>query len=304
MIDGVTLQQLQCFDAVLREGTFGAAAASLCRTQPTVSVAVKNLEDRLGLALLDRSGYRVTATDAGREFHAQVRPFLEEAQALRRKATQLASGEETELSIIIGDLCPLPETLGLLKRFFAASPGTRLNLHFEALAGPAERLIEGRADLILHHIDRADQRLDYVDLFDVAVIPVVAPRFLGFPVSKSITPKQMRPYVQCIIRDTARAPDQQSYYLIDGARTWTVADQLMKRELILQGMGWGHLPDYLIADDLKKGRLLSIAGKHFKGGKVQLVAARRAGIPHGPVAERLWRFIEEQAPLSSGKQRR
>jgi hypothetical protein len=40
---------------------------------------------------------------------------------------------------------------------------------------------------------------------------------------------------------------------------------------------------------------LPITGKHFKGGQVELVAARRRNTPHGPIANRLWQFIEEQA---------
>jgi DNA-binding transcriptional LysR family regulator len=74
-----------------------------------------------------------------------------------------------------------------------------------------------------------------------------------------------------------------------------VSDLLMKREIILQGMGWGHMPGFLIEQDLRAGRLLSIAGRHLRGGRAELVAARRADPPHGPVADRLWRYIPERA---------
>ena len=63
----ITLHQLQCFDAVVREGSFQAGAAHLHRTHSTVFTAVKNLEAQLGLSLLDRSGYRVTLTEVGRK---------------------------------------------------------------------------------------------------------------------------------------------------------------------------------------------------------------------------------------------
>ena len=66
MIAGITIHQLQCFDAVVTEGSFQAAAERLLRSQPTVSTSVRNLEAQLGLSLLDRSGYRVVMTDAGR----------------------------------------------------------------------------------------------------------------------------------------------------------------------------------------------------------------------------------------------
>jgi DNA-binding transcriptional LysR family regulator len=68
----------------------------------------------------------------------------------------------------------------------------------------------------------------------------------------------------------------------------------MKRELILQGMGWGHMPRYLVDQDLRKKRLLDISGRHLKGGRFEVVAARRRDAPHGPIANRLWSYIEAQ----------
>ena len=291
----VTVQQLQCFDAVVTEGSFQAAAEKMRRAQPSVSLAVKNLEGQLGLNLLDRSAYRVRLTESGRSFHERARALLDELRSLKRHAAQLAMGEESELRVVVGDLCPLPQTLALLRRFFDGCPGTRLNLYFEAISGPWERLFDGAADLILHHIDKSDARFEFIPLFAVPLVPVVAPGFLKFPVSRSITPEQMRDYVQCVIRDTARQLVTRDYFLIEGARSWTVSDQLMKKELILQGMGWGHLPRYLIGPELSDGRLVSIAGRYFQGGTAELVAARGRDRAHGPVANRLWQYIADQA---------
>ena len=300
MIEGLTLHQLQCFDAVVSEGGFQAAADKLRRTQPTVFVAVKNLEAQLGLVLLDRSGYRVALTDAGRAFHERARVVLQELRGLHNHARQLAMGEESELRVVIGDLCPMPQVLALLRDFFDRHPATRLHLHVEAIAGPWERLFDGEADLIVHHIDKADARLEFVDLCAVRLIPVVAPGFLGRPLTGAITPQQMRGHVQCVIRDTARHPGGRSYYLIEGAPSWTVPDQLMKKEIILQGAAWGHLPDFLVDQELRDGRLLSIAGRHLQGGRVELTAARRRDAVHGPVAGRLWEHLLERAPGFAG----
>ena len=294
MMNSPTLHQLRCFDAVVTEGGFQAAADKLFRSQPTIFAAVKSLETQLGLSLLDRSGYRVSLTEAGRSFHQRARSFLEEYEKLETHATQLAMGEEAELSVVIGDLCPLAPTLGLLRRFFDTCPATRLHLHFEAISGPWERLREGEADLIFHHIDSSDADLESTAIGTVHLIPVVAPGFLQFQITDAITPEQMREYVQCIIRDSARNSSPRDFYLLAGARSWTVSDQLMKREIILQGMGWGHMPDFLVDEDLKTGRLLGITGKHFPGGRVELAAARRRNMAHGPVAERLWRYVAEQ----------
>ncbi len=54
------------------------------------------------------------------------------------------------------------------------------------------------------------------------------------------------------------------------------------------------MPHYLIERELREKKLLSIAGKYFKGGQAELVAARRRNAPHGPIAHRLWHFIGER----------
>jgi DNA-binding transcriptional LysR family regulator len=295
-MDGVTIHQLQCFDAVVSEGGFQAGADKLRRSHSTVFTSIKNLENQLGLKLLNRESYRVSLTDAGRSFHGRMRVFLHELSLLRNHASQLAMGEETELRIVIGDVCPLAEILALLRRFFADRPATRLHLHFEAISGPWERLFDDEADLIIHHIDKSDTRIEFIDLFAGKLLPVAAPNFLPFPISQDITPEQMRDCVQCVIRDTARRTPGRDYYLVEGARAWTVSDQLMKKEIILQGMGWGHMPTFMIAEELRDGRLLSIAGKHLRGGAGEVVAARRRDRPHGPVANRLWQCIDQHAP--------
>ena len=92
-MDGLTLHQLQCFEAVVSEGSFQAAAEKLLRAQPSVSASVKNLEEQLQLTLLDRSGYRVKLTEAGRSFYERTRLFLQDARRLRDHAKQLATGE-------------------------------------------------------------------------------------------------------------------------------------------------------------------------------------------------------------------
>ncbi|QKH35448.1 LysR family transcriptional regulator [Achromobacter pestifer] len=291
-----TLHDLQCFDAVARAGGFQAAAAVLHRSHPAVFAAVAKLERQLGLALLDRGGYRVSLTAAGQSFHARAQLLLRELTALRAHAEQLAMGEETELRIVIGDFCPRPYVLGLLSRFFADCPATRLDLHFEAVSGPLERLCDGDADLILHRVDKNDASLEWVDLAKVPFVPVVAPGFLRGPVPRVIKPALLRDYTQCVMRDSARHTPSQDYFTVEGARQCTVADQLMKKEIILQGMGWGHMPRFLIEDELHDGSLLSIANRHLPGSIEELVAARRTDRAQGPVSNRLWQYLQEAAP--------
>ena len=292
-----TLHELQCFDAVVTGGSFQAAADRLHRSHPSVFAAVAKLEGQLGLSLLDRSGYRVRLTEAGRSFHRKVQSVLRESDELRTHAKQLAMGEEAELRVVLGDLCPLQPVLALLSQFFGQCPQTRLQLQFEAVTGPWERLLEDDTDLIVHRVPKGDVRMEWIDLGKIAMVPVVAPGFLPFPITSAVTAQQMQRFMQCVINDSARNPPEQSHYVIEGAPQCAVPDQLMKKELILHGMAWGHLPRFLIDAELREGTLLSIAGRHFPGMVQELAVARRRDQPHGPVANRLWDFLGDHAPL-------
>lgn len=287
-----TLQEIAAFDAVVRNGSFQAAAKALNRSHAAVFAAVAKLEEGIGLALFDRGGYRAVLTEAGQSFHFRSQHLLAEASALRIHAEQLGAGEETHLRVVIGDTCPPALGLSLISDFFGRTPSTRLDLHFETITGPWERLMDGDADLILHWVDISDPHIEWIELGTVEMVPVVAPRFLPFDVSDgAVTPGQLRPFTQCIIRDTARGPNKPDFHIIEGARSCTVPDQLMKKEVICRGLAWGHLPDFLIRDELRSGSLLSIRGEHFPGVQEKIVAARRTDRPHGPVAERLWKHI-------------
>ena len=287
----ITLQQMLALDAVVNQGSVQAGARHLHKTHPSVITALKKLEDELGFALLDRSGYRSMLTEEGKAFHKSVRRILGDLQELKNQATQLRLGEETELNIVLGDITPMTNALSVLRRFAEDYPHTRLNLFFENLYGPNEWLLDGNADLIVHHIDKSDPRYEYRDFCKVPVVPVVAPGFLPFPVSDKIRYTDMKGYTQCIIRDTAVRGGNKNYFVLDDSPHITVGDQHTKKEVILQSMAWGHMPLFLIETELKSGELISLEGEHIKGNTLDIVVARLGTGEKGLMAERLWQFF-------------
>lgn len=69
---GFNLDHLQTFADVVRLGSFSAAAARLNLTQPAISLQVRQLEQKLGVRLIERVGRKATATAAGRELLAHA----------------------------------------------------------------------------------------------------------------------------------------------------------------------------------------------------------------------------------------
>lgn len=288
----VKLHDLRCFDAVARHGSFQAAADALHRTHPSVFAAVARLEAALGLTLLDRSGYRVTLTEHGRLFHGRAAVSLREMANLGAYARQISAGEETVLHVVLGDLCPRPPILEALSTFFSEKQRTRLHLDYEAVTGPFERLRDGTADLIFHRADDLRANLEQIKLCEVELLPVAAPGFLPFDASVDLTPSDLRPFTQCVIRDTAKRTSSEDFFLIEGAPYCSVPDHAMKKELILHRMAWGHLPDFIAEQELRAGTLISLRGHHLRGRIERLAAMRRADRPHGPIAEQLWQWLK------------
>src|SRR5215470_3607051 len=82
----MTLTELKYIVAVARERHFGRAADACFVSQPTLSVAIKKLEDELGMPLFERRSNDVTLTDAGERIVAQAQRVLDEAARIKEIA--------------------------------------------------------------------------------------------------------------------------------------------------------------------------------------------------------------------------
>ena len=287
----ITVQQMLTLDAVVTYKSIQAGAKHLNKTHPSIITALKKMEEELGFALFDRSGYRSILTDEGKSFYKSVKHILQDIQTLDNQAKHLRQRDEPELNIVIGDITPIADTLKVLRMFSEKYTFTHLNLFFENLYGPNERLFNGDADLIIHHINKSDPRYEYKDYCKVPVIPVVAPGFLTAPIHNQLRYSDLKDYTQCIIRDTAKTSNENNYFVHEGSPHITVGDQNTKKEVILQRMGWGHMPLFLVENELERRELISIDGEYIKGNSVDIVVARLESNRGGAMAKRLWQYF-------------
>ncbi|TAN30413.1 MAG: LysR family transcriptional regulator [Castellaniella sp.] len=84
----MTLTELKYIVAVARERHFGRAAEACFVSQPTLSVAIRKLEDELGVILFERGGVEVGITPIGLRVVSQAQKVLEEGAKLREIAHQ------------------------------------------------------------------------------------------------------------------------------------------------------------------------------------------------------------------------
>ena len=84
----MTLTELKYIVAVAREKHFGHAAEACFVAQPTLSVAIKKLEDELGVPIFERGGSEISMTPLGVQIVAQAERVLEQTAAIREIAKQ------------------------------------------------------------------------------------------------------------------------------------------------------------------------------------------------------------------------
>ena len=139
-IGRMTLTELKYIVAVARERHFGRAAEACHVSQPTLSVAIRKLEDELGVPLFERGGTEVTVTPIGLQIVVQAQRVLDETATLREIAEQgrdpLAGALRVGVIYTIGPYL-LPHIVGPLRK---AVPRLKMMLYEYQTAPLLEKL--------------------------------------------------------------------------------------------------------------------------------------------------------------------
>ncbi len=291
----MTLEQLRMLVAIAEGGGMLSAAEQLHKTQPTISIAMKKLEDELELQILSRDGYRARLTAAGEALCQQARVILKQSQKLRGMAQHLAQGNEPELRIAIEASCPLDFVLDRLAGCEKDFPDTQFNLMGETLWGALERLQRGEADLAISPWFEESLEFEALPITTATLVSVASAKFRDTFATSELTLNDLKNSVQVVVRDSSRKPRQQSFGYLPEGRHWYVTDHLTKKAIILAGMGWGRLHNHLIEEELKSGALMPLKIQNYQSTfDVKICLARLMGQPVGPVAESLWQAFSGQ----------
>jgi LysR family hydrogen peroxide-inducible transcriptional activator len=174
----MTLTELKYIVAVAREKHFGKAAEACFVSQPTLSVAVKKLEDELELKLFERSSGEVTVTPLGEEIVRQAQSVLEQAAEIKEIAKRGKDplGGPLKLGVIytIGPYL-LPD---LVRQNIARTPQMPLMLQENFTVRLLEMLRTGEIDAALLAEPFPDTGLAMAPLYDepfMAAVPTGHP---------------------------------------------------------------------------------------------------------------------------------
>ena len=271
-------QEMQAFVAVVDAGSFVRAAEALDSSKAAVSRHISELEDRLGVRLLNRTTRSLSMTDDGQAFYYHCTELL--------AALEEAEGDLSTRSVEASGLVRLsaPVTFGILHLaplwgdFLARYPKVRLDV---ALSDRAVDLVEDGFDLAIRISSVMQPTLIARRLATTRLVLCAAPSYLkarGTPQhARELAQHDVVAYTYGTFRDewTLEGPD--------GEVTVKVSPRLYAnngdtcRAAALRGQGVILQPDFLVGDDLRSGELVEILPEYRAGelGVYAIYASRR-----------------------------
>ncbi len=280
-----TLDQIAVFLAIVETGSFTAAGRKLGRATSVISYAISNLESQLGVSLFVRAGTaRPKLTEAGRAILSDSRGLAIALDGLLAKARGLTQGLEAEVSLVVDVMLPACLVVEALGEFSRKFPTVALRLKVEALGAVTQAVLEGGAAFgISGPLELASDLLARGPAGSVTMIPVAAP---GHPLAQMpgvISAATARDHIQLVLTDRSQLTADRDFGVV-AVKSWRLADLGAKHALLLAGLGWGNMPEPMVEEDIKRGRLVALNLETPGGLLYPFHSVYRSDTPPGPAA--------------------
>ncbi len=251
------LQALTDFALVATHGGFGRAARMSGRSKATLSRRVAELEQSLGVRLIERGGQSLRLTDEGRALHERTRGPLADIAEAGEVVTLGASVPRGRLRVSAPLVLAHVALARVGARFALSCPEVQLEIVAEdRKADP----VEDGFDLVIRVNPSRDERLVGRRILDDQRVVVAHPDFVmptpcaeGADVPEVKAVLQIRSEPDLVWRyRTQQGGKEAAARPVPALR---LSSLLMVREAVLTGVGAALLPGLLVADDLQAGRL-------------------------------------------------
>lgn len=298
----MTFYQLEVMEMIIEKGSFKAAARHLNRTQPTLSVAIKNLEAEFDLQIFSREDYRPKLTEEGQIFYQTAKKCLDAFRHLEVLGKELGTKMvEPKLSFIIDPLASFDLMAIVFDKCLREMKPTELVFRSEILSVGEELLRSGVADFAIASQMGRSKDIESVPLERVTLLPVISRTLMKHGEIPDVDWLRERP--QIIVtsnKETLPVMPSQAIGVIEGGKHCFVTDHAVKRRMILEGFGWGGLAHHEVGGELESGRLIRIPELAVPSHSIELCMMRSRMKPMGPVARNVWARMLEVALAEGG----
>jgi len=286
----MTLDQIQTLCRIIESGSLKQAADSLHKTQPALSMSLKKLEDEFGFQILTRENYRLTLTEAGRSFYHKAQELLQSSAQLSSLGKHLGEGNEATVKLGYDAICPLSIVLDLLKRCQEQYPNTEIELIGGSRFSALDLLKKQEIDLAISPwwpTLYALGDLETLPLSHFKIALVATPNMFSTPSCVNI--QELKKQVHISFEESDLRFDSHDLILLKGCRQWRTKDAYTLKGMLTEGLGWGHIPEFMVEEELNNGSLVKINTSDIETeitGEIRIVKRQETTL--GPVATMIW----------------
>jgi DNA-binding transcriptional LysR family regulator len=161
----ITLRHLRTFVIVARYGSFNKAAEELSRTQPAITLAIKQLEEFVGIKLLERTTRRVIPTVEGENFVPVAERLVRDFDSAISDLKATAERRIGNVSIAVVPSVATQLLPPIMKTFTANYPGIDILLTDDTTRGVQQRVERNEVDFGIASIWQPSKLLRFTPLF-------------------------------------------------------------------------------------------------------------------------------------------
>lgn len=185
-----SVRQLRAFAAVFHSGQLSSAAEALSITQPAVTVLLRELEERLGVRLFDRTTRSLRATEAALEAIGHAERVLAELGAMSRGMAELAAGARGRVRIAATSTIAQTLMPRAMRRYLDVHPGVQVSIDDCAPGQFVEKILSEQVDFGVGTLEGRVPGLDE-QVFLRDHLSVIAERRVRFPHPAQATWRQL-----------------------------------------------------------------------------------------------------------------
>lgn len=277
----MTLTELKYIVALAREKHFGRAADACFVSQPTLSVAIKKLEEELNVPLFERGSSEVSLTDVGERIVVQAQRVLEEASAIKSIAQQGMNPLNGPLRVgVIFTIGPylLP---GLVSEMINSVPSMPLILQENLTVRLLELLKQGEIDVAILALPFNDSGFVIQPLYEEPFV-VAVPKGHRWAKRERIEADELKDENMLLLGSGHCFRDQVLGFCPELSRFSQSSEGIQRtfegssletiRHMVASGIGITVLPSSSVPEPVPKESLLNYIPLHEVGGTERTVA--------------------------------
>jgi DNA-binding transcriptional LysR family regulator len=255
------LKLMATYESVVRLGGYTPASKELGVTRAMISKRIQDLEEALNVKLLNRTTQRIGMTATGVRYYKDCQTILADIRTVEERLQSRRQELKGDLKILcsktFGELVLAP----ILVRFCSEHPGLRPHLVLRTMARDEHDLISSGFDISVRPREIENTSLVAKPIASLPRVVVAAPSYLERHGSPA-TPQDLLK-LNCLTPNGEGSSDWTFLehghpVTIRSTGTLTSSSSTVVRHAAIQGLGIALIGQYVVEDDLKAGRLVTV----------------------------------------------